>query len=118
MGGTSTDVCVYYDKINIKDENIIDGIIVNTPCFDIVTVAAGGGSVLEFENGMFKVGPKSSGANPGPICYDRNGLLSLTDANLYMGNIDVTHLPSIFGFDNKSPLNYGKVEEKFLNMSQ
>lgn len=88
----------------------MDGIIVNTPCFDIKTVAAGGGSLLKFENGMFKVGPTSSGSYPGPICYDRNGLLSLTDANLYLGNIDVDHLPKIFGFDNKSGLNYEKVK--------
>lgn len=57
MGGTSTDVCAYYGTHNIKEESLIDGIIVNTPCFDITTVAAGGGSLLKFENEMFKVGP-------------------------------------------------------------
>ncbi|CAD8176335.1 unnamed protein product [Paramecium octaurelia] len=117
MGGTSTDVCVYYDRQNIKEESVVDGIIVNTPCFDIKTVAAGGGSLLKFENGMFKVGPTSSGSYPGPICYDRDGLLSLTDANLYLGNIDVDHLPKIFGFDNNSGLNYEKVKEQFEAMS-
>lgn len=57
MGGTSTDVCVYYNEVEIKDESKIDGIIVNSPCFDIETVAAGGGSLLYIENGLMKVGP-------------------------------------------------------------
>lgn len=35
MGGTSTDVCVYYDEIIIKEENVIDNIVINTPSFDI-----------------------------------------------------------------------------------
>lgn len=50
MGGTSTDVSVYYPGkgIEISSESTIAGIQVNTPCFDISTVAAGGGSVLTF----------------------------------------------------------------------
>lgn len=36
---------------------------------------------------MFKVGPESAGANPGPICYKKNGYLSITDANLILGKI-------------------------------
>lgn len=105
MGGTSTDVCVYYDDIPIKDELLVDGILVNSPCFDITTVAAGGGSLLLYQNGMFKVGPQSSGAKPGPICYGRNGKLSVTDANLYLNHINKAHMPMIFGPNNDSPLD-------------
>jgi 5-oxoprolinase (ATP-hydrolysing) len=68
MGGTSTDVSVYYPNrgVEVSSESSISGITVNTPCFDINTVAAGGGSILKFENGLFRVGPESSGAMPGP----------------------------------------------------
>lgn len=99
MGGTSTDVCLFDKQVEINDENIVDNIFVYNPSFDIQTVAAGGGSLLKYENGLFKVGPESSGSKPGPKyllnhiflkrCYGRNGLLSVTDANLFVGNINV-----------------------------
>jgi 5-oxoprolinase (ATP-hydrolysing) len=59
MGGTSTDVSVYYPEkgVDICYESYIGGVQVYNPCFDINTVAAGGGSILSFENGMFRVGP-------------------------------------------------------------
>jgi 5-oxoprolinase (ATP-hydrolysing) len=69
MGGTSTDVSVYYPEsgVEVCYESYIGGINVHNPCFDINTVAAGGGSLLTFLNGMFRVGPESSGAIPGPV---------------------------------------------------
>ena len=39
----------------------------------IDTIAAGGGSILNYANGMFKVGPKSVGSYPGPVCYGIGG---------------------------------------------
>lgn len=71
MGGTSTDVSVYYPEsgVDVCQESMIGGIHVTTSCYDINTVAAGGGSLLTFSNGMFRVGPESSGALPGPV-YD------------------------------------------------
>lgn len=50
-------------------------------------MASGGGSILKIENGLLKVGPESSGSYPGPLCYGRKGNLSLTDANLLVGNL-------------------------------
>lgn len=127
MGGTSTDVSVYYPKrgVDICNESSIAGVLVNTPCFDINTVAAGGGSILTFHNGLFKVGPESSGAMPGPTyeylylstkisCYGRNGPLSVTDANLFLGKIKVDHFPKIFGFKNDEMLNFEKTKEAFI----
>ena len=45
---------------------------------DINTVAAGGGSMLFFRSGMFVVGPESAGADPGPVCYMKGRVFSLT----------------------------------------
>lgn len=64
---------------------------------DIRTVAAGGGSRLFFEDGRFVVGPESSGAHPGPVCYRKGGFLSITDANLVLGRIREELFPAIFG---------------------
>jgi len=61
-------------------------------------VAAGGGSRLNFEKGLFKVGPESTSADPGPVCYrKRGGKLAVTDANLILGRLLPEHFPKIFG---------------------
>ena len=74
MGGTSTDVSRYDRKAFQHIFNAeIAGVQIQTPHLDINTVAAGGGSRLFFENGLFRVGPESAGANPGPVCYGKKG---------------------------------------------
>lgn len=129
MGGTSTDVSVYYPQsgVDVCQESCIGGIAVTTPCFDINTVAAGGGSRLTFQNGLFRVGPESSGAIPGPVyaycvitirCYGRNGLLSITDANLVLGHINPDHFPKIFGPNNDASLDVLKSRESFEALTQ
>jgi N-methylhydantoinase A len=56
---------------------------------DIHTVGAGGGSLATFDRGgALKVGPQSAGADPGPICYGKGGLPTVTDANLLLGRIE------------------------------
>ncbi len=50
-------------------EIVIAGFEMRIPQLDIHTVAAGGGSRLFYNNGMFVVGPESAGAHPGPLCY-------------------------------------------------
>lgn len=99
MGGTSTDVSRFEGTVpEMIYEAEIDGIDVQMPhlhigtfylylIYFIETVAAGGGSRLFFENDLMRVGPESSGASPGPVCYGKNGYLSITDANLILGNI-------------------------------
>lgn len=52
------------------------------------------------------VGPESSGANPGPVCYKKNGYLSITDANLLLGWILPEYFPKIFGMTEKEPLDF------------
>ncbi len=56
---------------------------------DIHTVGAGGGSLASFDRGgALKVGPQSAGADPGPICYGKGELPTVTDANLLLGRIE------------------------------
>jgi N-methylhydantoinase A len=57
---------------------------------DVAEVGAGGGSIVSLDKGgSFQVGPKSSGAVPGPICYDRGGQEPTTsDANILLGYLN------------------------------
>jgi 5-oxoprolinase (ATP-hydrolysing) len=87
MGGTSTDVARYAGSLEHIFESTLAEVTIQTPQLDINTVAAGGGSILRWENGLLKVGPGSAGANPGPACYGRGGPLTVTDANFFLGRI-------------------------------
>ncbi len=69
----------------------------------IETVAAGGGSICDFDGITLTVGPESAGANPGPACYGAGGPLCITDINLLLGRIE----PSFFGI----PVHLQKSEE-------
>jgi N-methylhydantoinase A len=89
-GGTSTDVSVVLDgEPALTTEGSVGGYPSKLPMVDVVTVGAGGGSVawLSREGGL-KVGPRSAGADPGPLCYGRGGTEpTVTDANLVLGRI-------------------------------
>ena len=90
MGGTSTDVCLVVDGVpSVSPETEVDGLPIRTPVLDIVTVGAGGGSLVWIDDGgMLRVGPRSSGSNPGPACYGRGGTQpTVTDAHLVRGTI-------------------------------
>lgn len=98
MGGTSTDVSRFGDnKLEHVFETTTAGIIIQSPQLDINTVAAGGSSILSWENGMFKVGPGSATADPGPAAYRKGGPLTITDANLFLGRLVPEFFPKIFG---------------------
>jgi N-methylhydantoinase A len=66
------------------------GLAVRIPVIDMIEIGAGGGSIAEIdERGLLRVGPRSSGADPGPACYRRGGKdPTLTDANLVLGYLD------------------------------
>jgi len=90
MGGTSTDVCVVTNgKADLSTETEVDGLPIRTPALDIVTVGAGGGSIVWIDDGgMLRVGPRSAGAEPGPACYGRGGAEpAITDAHIVRGSI-------------------------------
>ena len=92
MGGTSTDVALMDsgsgETLATTSESIVSGMPVAVPMLDIHTVGAGGGSIARFDRaGALRVGPESSGADPGPICYGRGEKPTVTDANLILGRI-------------------------------
>ncbi|MFC6939669.1 hydantoinase/oxoprolinase family protein [Salinirubellus sp. GCM10025818] len=90
MGGTSADVSIVEGgEIVRSTEGEINDLPIKTPLIDISTVGAGGGSIAWIdEGGGLRVGPKSAGADPGPICYDRGGTdPTVTDANLLLGRL-------------------------------
>jgi 5-oxoprolinase (ATP-hydrolysing) len=97
MGGTSTDVSRFGGAYELVFETETAGVRIQAPQLHIKTVAAGGGSRLFFDSGMFLVGPASAGAHPGPICYRKNGHLAVTDANLVLGRLQPEYFPHIFG---------------------
>ncbi|MFB4307778.1 hydantoinase/oxoprolinase family protein [Actinomadura sp. GTD37] len=89
-GGTSTDVAVVLDgEPTLTTEGSVGRHPVKIPMIDIVTVGAGGGSVAwRSPDGALKVGPRSAGADPGPLCYGRGGTgVTVTDAHAVLGRI-------------------------------
>ncbi len=92
MGGTSTDVCLVDGCIPFTREYILDGFPLSLPVIDIHTVGAGGGCIAYLDaGGVLKVGPQSAGADPGPACYGKGDLPTVTDANVVLGRILPEH---------------------------
>ncbi len=88
MGGTSTDVAAVQGEVRTGGQSEVAGLPVGVPMLEIHTVGAGGGSLARFDaGGSLRVGPESAGADPGPICYGRGTLPTVTDANLLMGRL-------------------------------
>jgi len=88
MGGTSTDVSLVDGQIRRTSESTIGDYPVRLPMIDIHTVGAGGGSIAYLDKGgSLKVGPKSAGADPGPACYGKSLLPTVTDANFVLGRL-------------------------------
>ncbi|WP_394738868.1 hydantoinase/oxoprolinase family protein [Natronococcus roseus] len=90
MGGTSSDVSLVRDgEAERTTDAEIDGLPIRTPMVDVNTVGAGGGSVAWVDDGgALRVGPRSAGAEPGPVCYGKGGTEpTVTDANVVLGYI-------------------------------
>ena len=88
MGGTSTDVALVDGEAQTSSQSEVAGLPVGVPMLDIHTVGAGGGSIARFDAaGALRVGPESAGADPGPICYGKGVLPTVTDANLLLGRL-------------------------------
>ena len=66
------------------------GLTIQVPVVDLMEIGAGGGSIAKVSKmGTLQVGPESSGADPGPICYARGGTgPGVTDADLLLGYLD------------------------------
>ncbi len=92
MGGTSTDVSLVDGAIGVTTESTVGDFPVRLPVIDIHTVGAGGGSIAYVDSGgALRVGPRSAGADPGPVCYGRGDELTVTDANLLLGRLDASY---------------------------
>jgi N-methylhydantoinase A len=91
MGGTSYDVSlVRKGEPEVKAGwNWHHRYLVGLPMVDVQTVGAGGGSIARIDAGALKVGPRSAGSEPGPVCYGRGGTEpTVTDANVVLGYLN------------------------------
>jgi 5-oxoprolinase (ATP-hydrolysing) len=113
MGGTSTDVSHFDGVFERVFDATVAGVRIRTPMLHIHTVAAGGGSVLQFDGSRLRVGPDSAGANPGPACYHRSGPLTVTDCNVMLGKIQPDFFPNIFGPNADQSLDANSVYKLF-----
>jgi len=90
MGGTSTDVGAVVDGQPLRRTAFeVSGLAVGLPAIDVVTVGAGGGSHVWVDpGGALRVGPRSSGADPGPAFYGRGGeAATVTDVHVLLGTL-------------------------------
>jgi N-methylhydantoinase A len=95
MGGTSTDVALLAGgTCRLASEAVVHGYPIKAPMLDIHTVGAGGGSIASIDSGgLLKVGPRSAGADPGPVCYGRgNTEATVTDANVVLQTLNPEYL--------------------------
>ncbi|MEO0537473.1 MAG: hydantoinase/oxoprolinase family protein [Cyanobacteria bacterium P01_A01_bin.123] len=96
MGGTSTDIGIVTERgfaeATARD-TWIAGYPVMVPMIDVHTIGAGGGSIAYVDDGgAFRVGPRSAGAEPGPVCYAKGGTeVTVTDANVVLNRLDPEH---------------------------
>jgi N-methylhydantoinase A/oxoprolinase/acetone carboxylase beta subunit len=92
MGGTSTDVALCPGHVPYREELLVEGMPIRGSTVDVVSVGAGGGSLARLdEGGALRVGPQSAGADPGPACYGRSLLPTITDAHMVLGHISPDH---------------------------
>jgi N-methylhydantoinase A len=90
VGGTSADICLVREcQPEITKDAKIGPFPLKIPLIDINTIGAGGGSIAAvIAPSRLEVGPRSAGAEPGPVCYGRGGEEpTVTDANLLLGRI-------------------------------
>jgi 5-oxoprolinase (ATP-hydrolysing) len=117
MGGTSTDVSHFNGEYERTFETEVAGVRLRAPMMSIHTVAAGGGSILNFDGARYRVGPESAGADPGPACYRRGGPLTVTDCNVMVGKLQAAFFPAVFGPQGNLPLDAEIVHQKFTQLA-
>lgn len=117
MGGTSTDVSHFNGEYERTFETEVAGVRLRAPMMSIHTVAAGGGSILNFDGARYRVGPESAGADPGPACYRRGGPLTVTDCNVMVGKLQADFFPAVFGPEGNLPLDAEIVHQKFTQLA-
>ena len=100
MGGTTAKACLIEDrKPLVAGAFEVDrvyrfkegsGMPLTIPSIDMIEIGAGGGSIAGIDDlGLMKVGPRSAGSMPGPVCYGAGGTQpTVTDADLILGLLD------------------------------
>jgi N-methylhydantoinase A len=110
MGGTTAKCALVEDgRFEVQPTYIVGGaergFPIRTNVLDIVEVGAGGGSIASVDAlGRLSVGPRSAGAEPGPVAFGRGGTEpTVTDANLVLGRIGSdTFLGGTFSLDTEA----------------
>ena len=88
MGGTSADVALCGDDVDVEDQAALGPHSLALPSIPLASVGTGGGSLAwKDAGGALRVGPVSAGADPGPACYGKGDLPTVTDAHLYLGRL-------------------------------
>jgi len=92
MGGTTFDVGIVYQGAALtRSATVLGRYEMAVSMVDVVSIGAGGGSIAYIDpaSGGMRVGPRSAGAEPGPMCYGKGGIEpTVTDANLVLGVLD------------------------------
>ena len=98
MGGTTAKLGAVDDgepvltssfEVDAKNYRRYSGLPLNVQSIELIEIGAGGGSLASLDMGLIKVGPRSAGAVPGPICYGAGGTEpTVTDANLILGYLN------------------------------
>ena len=104
MGGTTAKMCLVEDgapdhKYNFEAGRVRrfqkgSGLPLKVSVVDMIEIGAGGGSLAHVDatSGLMKVGPRSAGAKPGPVCYGLGGTQpTVTDADLVLGRLDPSY---------------------------
>ena len=110
MGGTSADIGTIQggQERYLSEFQVGFGIPISVTCVDVATLGAGGGSIAWIDKGgLLQVGPRSAGADPGPMCYGKGGTEpTTTDANLVLGRLNpVYFLGGQIALDPEAPRN-------------
>lgn len=90
MGGTSADIAFIEGAPLEITEGVVARRQLDIPTLDLTTISAGGGSIVSIDRGgLLTVGPRSAGADPGPVCYGRGGMEpTVTDADIVCGKLN------------------------------
>lgn len=115
LGGTSTDVA-FHDpgagRTGTTASSLVAGHPLALPTLDVHCIGCGGGSLVQLDStGVLQVGPKSAGAEPGPIAYGKGTELTLTDALVFTGRIDTGRF-----LGGQLPLDKKKVRAAFADL--
>ena len=121
MGGTTAKMCLIdghepHHKFDFEAGRVRrfqkgSGLPLKVSVVDMIEIGAGGGSLARIDpgSGLMKVGPRSAGAKPGPVCYGRGGTEpAVTDADLVLGRLD----PKYF-LGGEMALNLDPVRQAF-----